>query len=324
MTSFVEEARLRYIRERSSYQILAKRIRLALLNTMTESHIPCSIQSRAKTVSSFVKKALTNPYEDVWAEITDKAGVRVIFENPGDLERGLQIAQKLFPESTLEDERFEEGFEQKLSYPKTHLQVRVFDSTLSPDCMNCEIQFRTSAQDLWSRMSHALLYKPSAPSSPVVRRSLYRLLALVELYDAEVERAMIDMKSNPEFEESQLLHSAEALYHEFVASSYRLGLSQEIIPVLLEVIDVPIPAYTKTLEEFSNNNRVKLAEFFRDYGPESASGMAGQNILATQPECIVIFELVSRKPEALRARWEEELLPEDWLSELCGSWGVLL
>ncbi|WP_345962921.1 hypothetical protein ABDE16_18515 [Streptomyces sp. BRB040] len=291
---------------------------------MAEAHIPCSIQGRAKTVSSFVKKALTNVYEDVWEETTDKAGVRVIFEHAGDLERGLKIAQGLFPDSTLEDERFEEGFEQRLSYPKIHLQVRILDSELSPDRMSCEIQLRTAAQDLWSRMSHALLYKPLATSSPVVRRSLYRLLALVELYDAEVERAMTDMTSNPAFEESQLLHSAEALYHEFVASDYRLDLSQEVIPVLLQVIDTPILAYIETLEEFSKNNRAKLAEFFRDYGPESASGLSGQNVLATQPECIIIFELISRKPEALRARWEENILPEDWLSEISGSWGVHL
>ncbi|MGW3733177.1 hypothetical protein [Streptomyces sp. NPDC005148] len=324
MLSPVEEARRRYLKERPSYETLAKRIELALQRSLAEAHISCSVESRAKTVSSFVKKALTKPYEDIWEETTDKAGVRVIFEHPGDLERGLQIAQEIFPDSALEDERFKEGAEQKLSYPKTHLLVRVLDSELSPDYMGCEIQLRTAAQDLWSRMSHALLYKPLATSSPVVRRSLYRLLALVELYDAEVERAMTDMESNPAFEESQLLHSAEALYHEFVASDYRLDLSQEIIPVLLKVINAPILTYVKTLEEFSKDNRAKLAEFFRDYGPESASGLAGQNILASQPECIIIFELISRRPEALRAKWENGPLPEDWLSEISGSWGVYL
>ncbi|MFJ9830549.1 hypothetical protein ACIRU2_03930 [Streptomyces sp. NPDC101169] len=324
MASSIEEARRRYIEERPSYEILAKRVELALLRRLAEAHIPCSVESRAKTVSSFVKKTLTTTYGDIWEEMPDKAGARVIFEHSGDLELGIQIARELFPDSKLENERFEEGFEQRLSYPKTHLHVRVLDKELNPDYMSCEIQLRTAAEDLWSRMSHALLYKPSAPSSPVVRRSLYRLLALVELYDAEVERAMTDMTSNPAFEESQLLHSTEALYHEFVASDYRLALSQEIIPVLLELIDKPIIAYTETLEEFSKSNRPKLAEFFREYGPESASGLSGQNILATQPECIIIFEIISRKPEALRAKWEENQLPEDWLSELSGSWGIHL
>ncbi|MFJ9375219.1 hypothetical protein [Streptomyces sp. NPDC101455] len=324
MTFAVEEARLRYIHERPSYEILAKRVELAILPRLAEAHIPCSVESRAKTVSSFVKKTLANARDGTGEEPTDKAGARVIFKNSGDLERGLQIVQDLFPDAKLEDERFEEGFEQKLSYPKIHLHVRVLDKELNPDYMSCEIQLRTAAEDLWSRMSHALLYKPSAPSSPTVRRSLYRLLALVELYDAEVERAMTDMTSNPAFEESQLLHSAEALYHEFVASEYRLSLSQEVVPVLLKVIDAPITAYTKTLEDFFKSNRPKLAEFFREYGPESASGLSGQNILASQPECIIIFEIISRKPEALRARWEENLLPEDWLSELSGSWGAQL
>ncbi|MFI5994356.1 hypothetical protein ACIBAC_21270 [Streptomyces sp. NPDC051362] len=319
----MEEARLRYIEERSSYEILAKRVEVALQCSFAEAHISCTVTSRAKTVSSFVKKALTKSYSDIWEETTDKAGVRVIFEHPGDLDRGLQIAQDLFPDSTLEDERFKEGEEQKLSYPKTHLLVKVTDADLSADSMACEIQLRTTAQDLWSRMSHALLYKPLATSSPVVRRSLYRLLALVELYDAEVERAMIDMASNPAFEESQLLHSAEALFHEFVASDYRLDLSQEILPVLLKAINVPVPTYVENLENFSKDNRVKLAEFFRDYGPGSASGLTGQNILASQPECIIIFEIISRRPEALRAIWEIHL-PADWLSEISGSWGIYL
>jgi ppGpp synthetase/RelA/SpoT-type nucleotidyltranferase len=321
-----EAARIKYLKERDRYEKLASQVANEISRRMSECHIPCEVSSRAKAVSSFVKKALAkNNYQDPWQEITDKAGVRVVFEHPGDLDKALKEIQEVFPDSTLEDERRKAGTEKELKYPKTHLQVRLQSIHAgSPlDHLECEVQLRTRAQDLWSRMSHALLYKPAVPTTPDVRRSLYRLLALVELYDAEVERGMTTMTESPDFEESQLLHSAESIFHEFVGSDYRLELSQEVIPVLMCVIAQSVKDYSAALMEFADRNRPKLAQFFMEYGPESASGAAGQNFLASQPECIIIFELVARKPESLRAIWNREL-PPDWLSEIAESWGVYL
>ncbi|MEV0603603.1 hypothetical protein AB0I82_30495 [Streptomyces sp. NPDC050315] len=316
------EARLRYISERPVFETLASNVANLIRTEVAANGITCEVHGRSKDVASFVRKALQKRYSDPWAEITDKAGDRVILEHSNDIDDALEVIRSAFTIIREEDERDEPDNEKKLVYPKIHLQIADpgHDPTSEMPALECEIQVRTRAQDLWSRMSHALLYKPAVPASPVVRRSLYRLLALVELYDSEVARGVEEMESNPDFREVQLLRHAERVFHLFVASSYDISISEEILPVLTPLI-VDTESYGHKLVDFSRHRFTKLDDTFREYGPMSEVGQSGQYILIGQPESVIIFQLLEEMPLRLAAAWREAL-PEDWLEELSNVWGV--
>ncbi|GAA2105150.1 RelA/SpoT domain-containing protein [Kitasatospora saccharophila] len=320
MTSTLEAARIRFISERDKYEETALSVAESIKQALREKHVVFQVSSRAKTVASFVKKALAKNYTDPWTGITDKAGVRIVFDMPASLDIGLQAVREVFPDAVIEDDRQVVGNEDRLKYPKVHAQVTL-QSGDGTEGLSCEIQLRTAAQDLWSKMSHALLYKPTAPASADVRRSLYRLLALVELYDSEVERGMTAMANNPDYREAQLLQEAEAVFHTFVASDYQIALSQEVMPVLSRLIDMDISTYRDKLTTFVSLNREKLIELYQEYGPESDSGKNGRFPLAGQPESVLIFERLTESPELLRSRWARDL-PADWLTEIASVWGI--
>lgn len=314
----IDEARKRYIAERASYSKLAARVGGRLKRQYARERIPCKVLYRAKEVSSFVKKALARPeYTDPWRQITDKAGVRIIFPHQIALDNGLEVVARLYKGADIDDERNMSGRENRLEYPKVHAQVSVGRGSRA---RTCEVQLRTEAQDLWSKMSHALLYKPRQQITSEVKRSLYRLLALVELYDAEIERGTRAMIANPGYREAQLLQQAADTFHSFVAADYRLELSEEIIPVLAKVITESSNEYEDTILEFSRQREEKLREIYTDYGPRSHAAKEGRYVLAGQPESLLIFQLIESRPSMLREIWDQDL-PADWLTELAGIWG---
>ncbi|MGW4654407.1 hypothetical protein ACWEP2_08660 [Streptomyces sp. NPDC004279] len=322
MDQVQNEARLRYLRERPIYQTLASNVAELIRTEAAANGITCEVHGRSKDVASFVRKAIKKRYSDPWSQITDKAGVRVILEHSKDIDESLEVIRSAFTVLHEEDERDQPENEKKLEYPKIHLQIAdpSHEPTSGVPPLECEVQVRTRAQDLWSRMSHALLYKPAIPVSPVVRRSLYRLLALVELYDSEVARGVEEMESNPDFREVQLLRHAERVFHLFVASDYEISISEEIMPVLTPLIQ-DTESYGHKLIDFSQKRFAKLDDTFREYGPMSEVGQSGQYVLVGQPESVIIFQLLEEMPLRLASAWREAL-PEDWLEELSNVWGV--
>ncbi|MGW2468718.1 hypothetical protein [Streptomyces bauhiniae] len=316
------EARLRYIQEKPIFETLASNVTDLIRTEAAANGITCEVQGRSKDIASFVRKAIKKRYANPWDEITDKAGVRVILEHSNDVDEVLEVIRAAFTVLREEDERDQPENEARLVYPKVHLQIA--DPSHDPESgtspLECEIQVRTRAQDLWSRMSHTLLYKPAVPSTPVVRRSLYRLLALVELYDSEVARGVEEMESNPDFREVQLLRHAERVFHLFVASDYEISISEEILPVLTPLIE-DTESYGYKLVDFSRQRFAKLDDTFREYGPMSEIGQSGQYVLVGQPESVIIFQLLEEMPLRLASAWREAL-PEDWLDELSSVWGV--
>ncbi|WP_167517575.1 GTP pyrophosphokinase [Micromonospora orduensis] len=320
-----DKARRRYIAERPAYEKLAKAVARQIQILSIKDQLGCNVTCRAKDVSSYVKKVIEKDLDDPWNEIYDMAGVRVIVRHSGDLDRAVRlIKENLSPIYTIDDRESETG-EDQLRYPRLHFQVRASalpsDFGYGPDDeRSCEIQVRTAAADLWAGMSHKFLYKPSGELPRNVRRSLYGLLALVEVYDREVERAVAELARLPDHLLNSIVDQAERIYYTFCATSYNLELSREILSVVLQAVDEgDRPQYGEILAEFADREHHRLAEIYQRYGPVTEVGAEGSFVLVGQPEGIAIFERLSTTPLRLADVWNS-YLPEELLLEMRSLW----
>ncbi|MER6686335.1 RelA/SpoT domain-containing protein [Streptomyces olivaceoviridis] len=322
-----DEAFQRYQRERPRIEEAAEATKAHLEHHTALHGIPCEVTARAKEVSSFNTKMYRKGYTDPWKEITDKAGLRVIVPHRGLLTPALKLIKECLDVRWVEDDRDTPGDEDRLRYPRLHIQAFMVGGQEDPDGVpyDCEIQLRTEAVDLWSRMSHKLLYKPGTDVPPDVRRSLYRLIALVELFDLEVERGVEAMAKHPELARSnQLLDTAEQLYRTFTGHPYSTELSHDVINVLAQTIE-DTATYSEQLTQFTERFRERLERNYTHYGPTSALFLdRGRYLLASQPESLIIFERLSnvRSRFELHIAWKHSELPETMLTDMAHIWGI--
>jgi hypothetical protein len=151
---------------------------------------------------------------------------------------------------------------------------------------------------------------------------LYRLLALVELYDSEVERAVAAMTKDPDRELNILVSQLERIFYAFCASDYDVDLTREITAVVLKAVRPDErPDYPERLGAFAAEMRRDLELAYRDYGPGSVPASLGTYILASQPESVAIFERLTNAPRALTQAWTQTL-PEQLLDDMKGVWAA--
>ncbi|MFH9121462.1 hypothetical protein [Streptomyces globisporus] len=323
-----EAAQERYRRERPQIECAARLTAAHIRRRAARARISCEVSFRAKEVRSFILKAQHKDYQDPWAQITDKAGVRIVVQHQGLLDPALDLVREtLTLVGEPEDNRNTLGAEDRLQYPRLHVQAVAWGDQVGEDGRpyECEIQIRTEATDLWARMSHKLMYKPaSTPVPSDVRRSLYRLIALVELYDLEVQRGVEALADHPDVALSNnLLDEAEHIFRTFTDHDYRRDLSEEIVDVLVQTIPKD-SNYVEQLERFAVDRRPDLERAYKDYGPASDQFLQhGRYILASQPESLIIFERLSTAKLLLQGFWSDEL-PESMLSDMANAWGVSL
>jgi len=327
LTDAVDDARRRYIAELPAFLTAADGIKEHLEAVARLAGIHAEIDSRAKTVSSFIKKLQLKgaQYEDPWLGITDKLGARMIVETLPDLMKARSI---------LEDENRSpfvvKGVQDKsadadtsiLYYPGVHIQVIVPGATTSDhEPIECEVQLRTKAQDLWSVPSHKLVYKPVLDPSRESRRRIMRLSVLVEIFDEEVERAMAEVTSMPGYEEARLLAVAESQFFAFVSDPGEQELSFEVFTRLRPVIEsLSSNDYERLLEEFVQSHRSKLQTAYEHYGADSEFASEWSYWLVSQPESIVIWHLVTDAPMMLAGAVAGTDL-ETSVRELFAIWG---
>lgn len=311
--SCLSEARARFVSERSSFVELAKSVEERLVRVTRLAGVPCTVKGRAKDVASFVGKSLRKGYTNPWEEISDKAGVRVTVEDSGDIQRVVDLIQAEYEVIEYQDKTRVLREEEKVGYGGVHLQVSVPDGPVVGG--ECEIQIRSAAQNLWSEMSHRLLYKPGVEPEGGTRRALTRLAALMEIFDEEVARAMNQITAIPGHHIEELINLAESLFYQYADNTYDRALSRYV----LSEIGATLPAeraddYTATLKTFVVENDSKLDGIFRKYADSD------EPMLIHQPEAIIIFEQISKNRYKVRDSWDGHL-PQDELDQMEAIWG---
>lgn len=309
--------------ERDNYSLAAESVKIEILRVAEKVGIRCSASGRAKTPSEFQKKAIRkqdNGYlEDPWGKTTDKAGVRAIVDFESEL-KGLFQALQQYSTLILGEPNDNQLIDPKVfDYRGLHVQVESVDYP----GIECELQIRTSAQHLWSSVvSHRFLYKPLVDIPWPVQRPLYRLVSLMELFDAEVERAMAEIKNLPE--EYALFELLEIAERQFLTLTVRpesdKKLSLLVLGSLLKTIpSEELPSYGKTLSDWVTENQTGLEVILEQYGPQGGS-TDPRYLLFSQPEIIVFLERLERAESKLENVWADAQLPQDYFDAINAVW----
>jgi putative GTP pyrophosphokinase len=199
------------------------------------------IQWRVKSWPSISEKCQRTalPIKSL-AELQDLAGLRLILLFKKDIESVLSIIESKFNVVRQYDtaDRLKED---QFGYVSYHMVVTLPDAWTNVPTMaklkgiQAEVQIRTVAQHIWAEASRLLQYKREQSVPPPVRRSIYRVSALLETVDLEIDR-LVTQKS--EYRGSIDLANREA------------KLNADSLEVLLDRL---LPAANKkTTEDYGN------------------------------------------------------------------------
>lgn len=286
-------ARDRYEAQLPRFERAATAIAAEVRDVAHRCGIAARFDGRPKSVDSFVKKALTKPYDDPWGQTTDKAGVRATVYNPRDL-YPLVDALEAHWADRLAGPRQDKSLERDpkvFDYSGIHLQVVAPAEDDDDEVVECEVQVRTAAQDAWSAVSHQFLYKPAVAVSLASERAWYRLVALVEVFDREVEQAVTTVLDDPAYPQGRLLQDAERAFWQLTTWEYDRDLSEMILSVAIKALpETERATYGESLSTFVAEHRQRLTELLAEFGPETEVGRMPRYTLLTQPEALVLIE----------------------------------
>lgn len=317
----IDDLRQRYEDIKPVYEQFAKYVQKVLEEQIRTRQIFCTFESRVKETDSFLKKALAKHYSSPLDEIRDKAGVRIVLTYADSLSEVKQIISKNFCIHSFEDKEIKLGNNQ-LGYLGIHYEISLSDKLIKDACKDfqektCEIQLHTRAQNLWANISHDLLYKPNQSFPVDIQRSLYRLVALVEIFDKEVSSARQFIQEQPVPVESKMLKQLEKHFYSFMPQSFNKELSVEVIEKLLPLFESSeLEEFDSLIDCFVNGEREKLYDIFQDYQADSR-----RNPLLFQPEVFLIFERLEKDPFKLKEIWTQSF-PDSLLESLANIWGT--
>lgn len=167
-----------------------------LLELLRQALLPLAVpmESRIKSWASILTKVdrLSLSLEDV-KDLSDLVGLRLILLFPTEAARASRlIAQHL---DVVSQENTGDRLKPKeFGYQSVHFVVRLAPDWLKVPTLRdfksflAEIQIRTLSQHNWAVASRLLQYKQEADVPVSVQRTLYRVAALLELVDLELER----------------------------------------------------------------------------------------------------------------------------------------
>jgi ppGpp synthetase/RelA/SpoT-type nucleotidyltranferase len=299
-----DAARVRYIQEYPHFEAAADQLRRRLEGlTKDQGVADARVKARAKEIASFVKK-LRKYGDDCWERTTDKVGAQIVTHTLAELrqlraclEAGVYGLQYL--ETT--DKSIYTGDPRELRYAGVHIQIRLAEQATSDgQPVECEIQLRTQAQDVWAYLEHSLIYKPVISPSPEIARKIARLSVLVEMFDEEVDTVLGQLERDPHYTSALLLHEAERWFLTFVSDPGEPDLSIEVIDVVRGSFEADEPAtYGPRLADFVATYRDRIEDALHEYGIGSAYANEFNYFLFTQPEALIIWERVQNHPRAL-------------------------
>ena len=264
-----------YGERRPLYVQLAIRLEKLLTSIMTAEQIEGTIESRAKTLASYSEKMTREgkQYSDPLNEITDLCGVRIIVRTLHDVERmGELIRQELQVDEKNSIQKGQDFDPDRFGYRSDHLIVELSHSRKNLvewrefSGLKAELQLRTIGQHAWASVEHALAYKTADDVPKELRRRLFRLSALFELADQEIEEislASAKLSQNYKQELSAANPSEQNIGVELNIDSLRAYVeTSEIVSVYARHIrslgaNIDLPMYSMTLSR--NIQMAKMA-----------------------------------------------------------------
>jgi putative GTP pyrophosphokinase len=198
---------------RRDYEAFTSKVILLMTEILDVKKLNATIEGRTKTIESFSEKLrrVGKSYESA-TDITDISAIRVIVKTKSDLELLSSILESEFdidPDHSVDKSSLLDSNE--FGYLSEHYVATI--STERSKMLewkrfskfNIEIQARTILQHAWASVSHSIDYKSEVDIPKVLRRRFFRLSALFELADEELDSIAKDSLSLYKSYESKII-----------------------------------------------------------------------------------------------------------------------
>jgi putative GTP pyrophosphokinase len=321
----VETARQKWTKERPQYEAFGELVAARLRDSLKPIGIWFTVEARAKTVESLVKKLLTKQ-RHTFESLPDKVGARVILRYREDIDKVIERVRAILDSREPEDKEKLLGTD-RVGYLSVHLDnVRLHQNDgeaakYPPETFWVELQVRTLAQHLWSEMSHDTVYKNEEmiqQLDPDVKRRVSLMAGQIEVADREFDRLNMVLTARATV---RLLQVLEQHYYTLASQQPNLELSVEVLDALMPLVpQEDIGAYTTKLSEFLSAKHdviEKVYEKARELGDEETPAFL------FQPEALLIYNLLSSSRDKTRKVWNENY-PDRELERIANAFGVSL
>ena len=181
----------RYYENIEKNEKLCQEVKYILNSELIRSEVDIAhIASRAKSLDSFCEKIARKNHKNPFNDITDFAGVRIVYLYSTSRSKIESIIEKEF--EVIEKVNKVEIDEDKFGYGALHYLVKIRNTHVGArydELKNkvCEIQVRTILQDAWAMVAHHLSYKQESDVPKELRRKLNALSGLFETADDQFE-----------------------------------------------------------------------------------------------------------------------------------------
>jgi len=187
---------IEYYEKYSQYNDLCNEISYILRKRFKKDKIPVAlITHRVKSFDSISRKMKIHKYQNIYNDIRDIAGVRLVYLYLDDKNKIRQAIREEFSVIETKDTTVGKtvnsfGYSDVKFYVKLGKQKGARYDDLKD--LLCEIQVRTVMQDAWGIMSHHLDYKSEIGLPNELKRKLHKMAALLEAADDNFDSIRIE------------------------------------------------------------------------------------------------------------------------------------
>jgi ppGpp synthetase/RelA/SpoT-type nucleotidyltranferase len=198
-----------FIEARPNYAKLAEEVAYILENLVRAAGVEYAhVTHRAKSLESFCEKVFRKGYDNPLQNLTDFAGVRIVFLYISDRREIEKLVAKHFRVIEKVDKVDESEFD-RFGYGALHYLVRLgkkYSGARYDELKDlvCELQVRTVMQDAWAVVDHHLNYKQESDVPRKLRRGLSALSAVFEDADDKFDRLRDERRAYAEEVKQQI------------------------------------------------------------------------------------------------------------------------
>lgn len=277
-----------------------------------ESFVKIPVLPRMKTEDSLVSKAFYRgkPYQDPFAQIEDKVGMRFVVLLTADIEKICQVIDSSASWTASLDRDFEAERETRpleFVYQSKHYVLRAIDGLAFggvqiPAGTPCEIQLRTLLQHAHSELTHDNIYKREEGTEVTkkVERTVAKSMALIEAVDDYFVAALEELKSATS-KERAALGELSFSYEKHIGIKPSFDKSGALV----------IGAYKAQLGEDILGRVDRLIQA-KPFVAEIIQKRMPEQLIYRQPWILLAYLLVSESPRVAEERWPfpgEDLRP---------------
>ena len=313
------DAPQRWLKERSTYQVLCKKVVTVVDDATKYISPPPRVTWRTKEPASLFAKIGRKEYPGGYDDVQDKAGVRIVCTYLETIPRIEAIIGNRFNILCRDDKTANSRLDE-IGYHGIHYDVSMCPSDTvgdeQLDGLVCEIQVLTRAQSLWADISHELAYKSPLAVSENVRRTILLQSALLEIFDRQMDNVRQEANNNPERRIVDMMEALEIHFGKICGQPYDKDLTRYVVQGLQHLVcEWEEEGCTVALAKFVSEHEGRLRQIYQDYAG------VDRHVMLHQPEAIMTFMWLDRDIYTFTDAWTR-ILPYDDLRGLCDVWGV--